>query len=84
MIDPAAFRAGLGVEVRALRARRRLTQARLAERVPRMTANGVSELECGRSNPSVTRVMQLADALRVSSAELVAAAERNAVLLQAR
>jgi transcriptional regulator with XRE-family HTH domain len=78
VIDHDAFRVGLGREVRALRARRGLTQARLAARIPKMTANTVGELEAGRSNPSVTRVMQLADALGVASAELVASAERNA------
>ncbi len=83
MIDPLAFRVGLGREVRALRARRHLTQAQLAERVPRLAENTVSEIEHGRANPSVARLMFLAHALGVSSADLVAGAERNARRLQA-
>lgn len=78
MTDPSAFMLGFGRELRALRCRRGLTQRQLAQRIPDLTANGVSELECGRGNPSVTRVLLLADALGVSSVDLVAGAARNA------
>lgn len=73
-VDPAAFMTGFGLEVRALRCRRGWTQAQLAQRVRGMTANSVSELERGNGNPSVTRVLLLADALGVSSVDLVAGA----------
>lgn len=83
--DLDAFRLAFGREVRALRARRQLTQAQLAVRVPGMAENTLGEIERGRGNPGVVRVMQLADALGVTTAELMAGAERNArALLRVR
>lgn len=76
-IAPDEFMAGLGREIRAQRSRRGWKQAELAERVSRLTATGVSELENGRGNPGIARVMAIADAFDMPSSELIARAFDN-------
>lgn len=80
-IDAEAFMCGLGREIRAQRSRRGWKQAELAERVPRLTATGVSELENGRGNPGIARVLHIADAFGIPSAELIALAFENARIM---
>lgn len=71
MNEAEVFLAGLAIEVRGFRARKRWSQRQLAARVPRLTANGVSEIENRRANPAVTRVMILADVMGMTTEELV-------------
>lgn len=72
MTDEAeVFLAGLAIEVRGFRARKRWSQPQFAGRVPNLSANGVSEIENRRANPAVTRVMSLAEAMGMTIEELV-------------
>lgn len=65
----------LGARVRELRHAANLTLAELAERTG-LSARYLVSLEGGDGNISLLRLFELADALRVSAAELVAAAEK--------
>jgi XRE family transcriptional regulator, aerobic/anaerobic benzoate catabolism transcriptional regulator len=65
----------LGDRVRELRHAANLTLAELAERTG-LSARYLVSLEGGDGNISLLRLFELADALRVSAAELVAAAEK--------
>jgi len=65
----------LGARVRELRHGANLTLAELAERTG-LSARYLVSLEGGDGNISLLRLFELADALRVSAAELVAAAEK--------
>lgn len=77
MNEAEVFLAGLAIEVRGFRARKRWSQRQLAARVPRLTANGVSEIENRRANPAVTRVMILADVMEMTTEELVSRCMRS-------
>lgn len=69
--EAEVFLAGLAIEVRGFRARKGWSQRQLAEHIPRLTANGVSGIENRRANPGITRVMLLAELMRLSLQELV-------------
>lgn len=66
----------IGRQVRLLREKSGRTLAQLAE-FAGLSERAVRELEAGRTNPSLTTVVSIADALGVSLDELVIAARRN-------
>jgi transcriptional regulator with XRE-family HTH domain len=74
MVDRAADAASLGHLVRAQRARLRLTQSELAQRVG-VSRSAISELEAGRiEQPRASVFASLATALGLPAAALLAAA----------
>jgi len=66
----------IGRQLRMLREKSGRTLAQLAEAAG-LSERAVRELEAGRTNPSLTTVVGIAEALGVSLDELVAAARRN-------
>ena len=66
----------LGEELRASRLRRGMSQEELAGRAG-LHRNYVGLLERGQRNPTLLVLAELAAKLKVSVAELIAAAERN-------
>jgi transcriptional regulator with XRE-family HTH domain len=62
--------ATLAKRVKQLRKKRGLTQAALAERAG-LTLGYIGRLEIGRHDPQLSTLYKLANALRVSIAELV-------------
>lgn len=66
----------IGRQLRTLREKSGRTLAQLAEAAG-LSERAVRELEAGRTNPSLTTVVGIADALGVSLDELVSAARRN-------
>lgn len=66
----------IGRQLRTLREKSGRTLAQVAEAAG-LSERAVRELEAGRTNPSLTTVVGIAEALGVSLDELVAAARRN-------
>ena len=64
-----AFTRALGERIAALRVQAGLTQDALAERLD-SASSGVSRIENGGSLPSVTRLVEIAEVLRVEVREL--------------
>jgi transcriptional regulator with XRE-family HTH domain len=60
----------LGARIRARRQALRWTQEELADRLG-VEVNTISRMECGIRTPSLERLGQIADALRVSAASLL-------------
>lgn len=67
--SPAERLERLGAAIRALRERRRLTQAEVAESAG-VTANLVGRMEKGTANPTVTMLVRVIGGLHASFAEL--------------
>jgi len=62
-------KAALGTRIKALRKQRGWSQERLAERAG-ISTQYVSNIERGKENPTLDLLLGLAEALRVSAAEL--------------
>ena len=58
-------RIALGLKIRDLREKKRLTQNQLAEKI-NMSDNGLSNIEGGKANPHFDTIAAIADALDVS------------------
>ena len=71
-VDPVQ----LGQQVRTLRQSRGLTQAVLAQRLESAGQSGIGKIERGEKLPSLERLVQLADALGVSTDDLLVASSQ--------
>ena len=58
-------RMALGLKIRDLREKKRLTQNQLAEKI-NMSDNGLSNIEGGKANPHFDTIAAIADALDVA------------------
>ena len=76
MPDPRALLAELGREVRALRRGRGWSRRQLAEHAA-ISERFLADVEAGRANPSIAKLLDLATALGSSPAELLRAADRH-------
>lgn len=70
------FLAAFGQAVRRLRQERGMTQAELAERLS-LARTSITNLEKGQQNPPLSLLPEMAAALGVSAAELVATAAQD-------
>jgi transcriptional regulator with XRE-family HTH domain len=60
----------IAMRIKALRAKRKITQAELAERAG-ISHGYLARLETGRQDPTITTLEKLAKALRVSVGQLL-------------
>lgn len=80
-LDLSAFHTHISENVKALRAKRNFTQKQLSElaKIPRTT---LTNIESGESNPSLSNVIKLAQALDVSIDLLVGPPRADTVLIK--
>ena len=65
----------VGRKIRELRTKRALTQETLADRTG-LTAKFISEVECGKTNPSLKTMERIAGVLKVGLVELLSLAPK--------